>query len=81
MAELTTDQVAERLGVAKSTVTLWCRHGRFPKAKSEATPFGAYGIIQAGDLVGFEPPEMGRPRKEPAAAAAKKPRTRKGAAK
>ena len=63
MKELTTSQAAERLGVGKSTVNLWCRRGFFPNARSEETPRGPVWLIPESDLEGFEPPKMGRPRK------------------
>jgi excisionase family DNA binding protein len=61
--DLTTSKAAERLGVGKSTVNLWCRQGLFPHARSVDTPRGAVWLIPESDLVGFEPPKMGRPRK------------------
>jgi excisionase family DNA binding protein len=78
MADLTIQQAAERLGVGRSTVNLWCRQGRFPNARVEETPLGSYWLIPERDLVGFEPPKMGRPPKSEAVAAkptkaAKKP--------
>jgi excisionase family DNA binding protein len=65
-AELTTAQAAERLGVGKSTVNLWCRQGRFPNARSEETHRGPVWLIPESDLKDFEPPKMGRPTKAPA---------------
>lgn len=58
---LTTTQVAERLGVARPTVKLWCRQGRFPNAALEQTARGPVWQIPASDLKGFTPPKMGRP--------------------
>jgi excisionase family DNA binding protein len=63
MKELTTSQAADRLGVGKSTVNLWCRRGFFPNARSEETPRGPVWLIPESDLEGFEPPKMGRPPK------------------
>ena len=63
--DLTTAQVAERLGIAKPTVTLWCRQGRFPNARHEETPFGSYWLIPASDLRDVEKPKPGRPPKPP----------------
>jgi excisionase family DNA binding protein len=60
---LTTSRAAERLGVGKSTVNLWCRQGRFPNAESTDTPRGPVWLIPESDLEGFEPPKMGRPSK------------------
>ena len=70
--DLTTAEVAERLGIAKPTVTLWCRQGRFPNARHEETPFGSYWLIPAKDLKNFQPPKMGRPAKPKANGAPKK---------
>jgi excisionase family DNA binding protein len=61
--ELTAVQAAERLGVGRSTVNLWCRQGRFPRAHIEESPLGSYWLIPETDLNRFEKPERGRPRK------------------
>jgi hypothetical protein len=62
--ELTTAQVAERLGVSVVTVRLWCRRGLFPNAYEQQTPRGAVWMIPESDLKGFEPPKKtGRPPK------------------
>lgn len=61
--KLTTSQAAERLGVGKSTVNLWCRQGRFPNAESTDTPRGPVWLIPESDLKDFKPPTMGRPPK------------------
>jgi len=58
--ELTAAQVAERLSVGRSTVNLWCRQGRFPGARVEASPVGDYWLIPESDLKGFERPKRGR---------------------
>ena len=63
MADLTSSQVADRLGKDKRLVRLWCQQGRFPNAYTEETPRGPVWMIPEGDLVGFEPPPMGRPPK------------------
>jgi excisionase family DNA binding protein len=63
MAELTTSQAAERLGVGKSTVNLWCRQGRFPNAYAREETRGPVWYIPESDLKGFSPPAMGRPPK------------------
>jgi predicted site-specific integrase-resolvase len=60
--ELTTRDVAERLGAGVSTITLWCREGRFPHARSEETPRGLVWYIPESDLNGVEI-KRGRPRK------------------
>ena len=56
-------EVADRLGVGRSTVNLWCRQGRFPNARLEDTPLGSYWVIPESDLDGFQPPKQGRPPK------------------
>jgi len=65
--ELTAAQVAERLEVGRSTVNLWCRQGKFPGARIEASPVGDYWMIPASDLKDFQPPKRGRtPKSSPA---------------
>ena len=63
---LTVGQVAERLGVAKSTVTSWCRRGLFPHViKGPKTGKGAAWLIPEADLDGFERPRPGYPKGRP----------------
>jgi predicted site-specific integrase-resolvase len=77
--ELTTAQVAERLGVSAVTARLWCRRGLFPNAYEQQTPRGAVWMIPESDLKGFESPKKtGRPRKEQTEQAAKKASKKKG---
>jgi hypothetical protein len=65
--ELTAVQVAERLGVGRSTVNLWCRQGKFPGARREDSPVGVYWMIPTKDLKDFTPPPRGRtPKAKPA---------------
>ena len=61
--ELTAAQVAERLDVGRSTVNLWCRQGKFPGARVEASPVGDYWMIPEKDVRDFQPPTKGRPPK------------------
>jgi hypothetical protein len=61
--ELTTSQVAARLGIGKSTVTLYCRQGRFPNAVEEDTPRGKLWWVPERDIEDFTPPTPGRPPK------------------
>jgi excisionase family DNA binding protein len=77
--ELTTSQAAERLGVGKSTVNLWCRQGRFPNARSEDTPRGPVWLIPESDLENFSPPKMGRPASKAATKTPAKRRAKKEA--
>jgi transcriptional regulator with XRE-family HTH domain len=63
MKKLTTSEVANQLGIGKSTVTLYCRQGRFPNAESIDTPRGAIWYIPEGDVKAFTPPTNGRPPK------------------
>jgi len=58
--ELTAAQVAERLDVGRSTVNLWCRQGKFPGARVEASPVGDYWMIPEKDVRDFQPPTKGR---------------------
>jgi transcriptional regulator with XRE-family HTH domain len=60
--KLTVKDVADRLGASRSTITLWCRLGRFPNARKMITPFGDHWEIPEKDLSGVEI-KMGRPRK------------------
>ena len=62
--ELSTTQVAERLGVIADTVRKWCRRGLFPNAREVEESRGNVWVIPASDLRGFEPPKKtGRPPK------------------
>jgi excisionase family DNA binding protein len=70
--ELTAAKVAERLGVGRSTVNLWCRQGRFPSARLEDSPLGSYWVIPESDLKDFELPKRGRtPKSEGARASSR----------
>jgi hypothetical protein len=60
---LTVRDVAERTGAGVSTVTLWCRQGRFPNAEATDTPRGAVWYIPEGDLEGITVRGRGRPPK------------------
>jgi hypothetical protein len=76
---LTTSQVAERLGVGRSTVGLWCRQGKFPNAEQREEVIGLVWYVPASDLENFQSPKMGRPAKaKPAEVvkATKRPRKR-----
>jgi hypothetical protein len=57
--ELTTAEVAERLGASDRVVRLWCQAGRFPNARRVETPRGDYWTIPAGDLKNFVKPKPG----------------------
>ncbi len=61
--ELTSSQVAERLGVAHSTVRAWCNRGLFSNATRHETPAGSYWTIPESDLKSFQQPQQGRPPK------------------
>jgi hypothetical protein len=58
---LTTSKAAERLGVGRSTVNLWCRQGLFPNAEARDEVIGKVWYIPESDLANFQPPKMGRP--------------------
>jgi hypothetical protein len=68
---LTTAEIAKRYGVQARTVTRWCQRGLFPNAQlGPKTGSGAIYLVPEIDLVGFVPPERGRPSDaEPSAAA------------
>jgi hypothetical protein len=68
--ELTTAEVAERLGAPERTIRLWCKQGLFEGARSVETPRGPYWMIPAAALKTFQRPSMGRPPKPPAEAVA-----------
>ncbi len=61
--EMTSSQVAERLGVAHSTVRAWCNKGLFPNATRHETPAGSYWLIPESALSDFQQPQPGRPPK------------------
>ncbi|HEY0545469.1 MAG TPA: helix-turn-helix domain-containing protein [Pyrinomonadaceae bacterium] len=60
--ELSTSEVAARLGVAARSVRLWCARGLFPNAYEQQTLRGPIWMIPEKDLKSFTPPKMGRPR-------------------
>lgn len=80
MELLTTAAVAKRLGVARATVTSWCRRGRFPNVVAgPRTGRGPTYLIPESDLVDFTPPALGRPAHavpSPAATAKRRSRAR-----
>jgi hypothetical protein len=61
--ELTAAQVAERLGMGRSTVNKWCRLGKFSGARQVTSPVGDYWLIPEKSLDGVQPPPLGRPTK------------------
>jgi hypothetical protein len=69
--ELTAAQVAERLGMGRSTVNKWCRLGKFSGARQVTSPVGGYWLIPEKSLDGVEPPPLGRPAKAQTAPATK----------
>lgn len=79
-AELTVREVAERLGAAIPTVTLWCRDRRFPNARQEDTPRGPVWYIPETDLEGVEMRGRGRPPKANSNKAATQPASGSNAA-
>jgi hypothetical protein len=56
---LSTSDVAKLLNADETTVRLWCRQGLFANARQ----IGRGWIIPESDLVDFQKPKMGRPRK------------------
>ncbi len=61
-AMLTTQEVAEQLGVAYQTVMAWIYQGKFPNTQKEETPRGDYYLIPQSDVNSFEKPKRGRPK-------------------
>jgi hypothetical protein len=61
MADLTSSQVAARLGKDARLIRLWCQQKLFPNAYQDETARGPVWMIPESDLAGFEPPKMGRP--------------------
>lgn len=60
---LTVRDVAERTGASQRSVRLWAQQGKFTGAKLEESPAGAYWMIPATALEGFELRGRGRPPK------------------
>lgn len=68
MSDLTTKQAAERLGVTRHTVGIWCRRGLLAGAYEEDAGRGSVWRIPPSALEGFTPPKpTGRPPKPKAA--------------
>ena len=61
--ELTTAEVAERLGAPERTIRQWCKDGLLEGAQNVVTPRGNYWTIPASALKTFQRPPMGRPPK------------------
>ena len=61
--DLTVREVAEQLGAAIPTVTLWCRSGRLPNARQVNTPRGPVWYIPESDIESIEVRGRGRPPK------------------
>lgn len=64
MKVLSTQEVANRLDVARSTVVKWCQEGRFDEARKLGGERRGVWVIPAASLETFERPPMGRPPKE-----------------
>jgi hypothetical protein len=76
--ELTVREVAEQLGAAIPTVTLWCRSGRLPNARQIETPRGPVWYIPESDIESIEVRGRGRPPKpEPSSKSTPKASNRK----
>ena len=69
--ELTTADVAGRLGASERTVRKWCEAGLFEGAYRVEYPVGSVWAIPASALKTFERPVMGRPPKAKADGAKK----------
>lgn len=59
---LTVKEAADRLESSRSTITLWCREGKFPNAKKIVTRVGEHWEIPESDVDGVEI-KIGRPKK------------------
>jgi predicted ArsR family transcriptional regulator len=71
--DLTTAQVAERMGVSVHAVRFWIKRGLLPNAYELAETRGSVWMIPAGDLKSFTPPKKtGRPPKAKGNGATKK---------
>lgn len=65
MKRLTVKEVAEHFEVQKQVVSKWVQNGLFPNAELETIPgFGSLWKIPESDLVDFDRPRRGKPRKE-----------------
>jgi hypothetical protein len=61
---LTASEIAKKLGVANITVRKWLLAGLFTNARLEVTIAGKIWLVPESDLIGFVPPERGRPPKK-----------------
>jgi len=68
----TTQEVADRFGVAYETAVLWLRQGRLKGAVKRDYPRGPVWEVPASALQSFERPRMGRPTKAKAKASKKR---------
>jgi predicted ArsR family transcriptional regulator len=67
--DLSTSQVAERMGVSVHAVRFWIKRGLLPNAYEVQESRGSVWMIPESDLTGFEPPKKtGRPPKTSPAA-------------
>lgn len=64
MEQLTTAQVAERLGVHISTVIIWCKRGLLPGCTFIGPAGRGMWLIPEEALERFVRPRRGRPRKD-----------------
>jgi predicted site-specific integrase-resolvase len=60
---LTVKEVSEKTGIAVSTISLYCRDGKFPHAKRNESPIGVFWQIPETDLALITPQKRGRPSK------------------
>jgi hypothetical protein len=79
MSDLTTTQAAERLGVTRHTVGIWCRRGLLAGAYEIDAGRGKVWLIPPKALEGFTPPKpTGRPPKAKAEKPARRSSRKKG---
>lgn len=61
---LTVKEVAEKTGIGVSTISLYCRNGKFPHAQKNESPIGDFWLIPESDLKLISKKGRGRPTKE-----------------
>ena len=60
---LTVKEVSEKTGIAVSTISLYCRNGKFPNAEKTESPIGDFWLIPETDLSLVPKRDRGRPPK------------------
>lgn len=60
---LSIKEVHEKTGIATSTISMYCRTGKFPNAQKEETIFGDFWMIPETDLEFVKKRGRGKPPK------------------